>query len=430
MHALDPRWLSISLVLALVVLGCGGNPPPSLDSSRTPATSASVVAAVETDIPDDWQLRGQLPMDYVPGSLTVADLDDALTRGDRAAHDILWLLYWVDRVDESALLEVLTRHGYGGTSFAQAALMAETATTSSDAGPDEPPPGGHNEDSSSLHQKYFSSQYPAGHASEDSRNHDQGISRTWDHQLPVSRQDHDYEISKKFGFGHKEDVSKGYQQHDNDLSKFTHDTQRSKAWPSNHYAEVSHNHPPNEGHQVAVSRIWPPNHTFLYSRGWDPPVHSASVSRGYPPNHQPGSSKNGNVTHDWRLSVQYPQPHGADISRSHALPISRSWPNFPAQHSVRASRTRPPNHFEAVSFSWPPKHLTVVSSTWPANHFEAVSRSWNENDPGLHTTWWTKIVPEGHTWFKSAKDTTEVVKDIKDGEDKKKKPDAGPEAPR
>ncbi len=418
------RCLSLLLLIA-VPLGCGGA------GGTAPTAVAPGPAEIATDlgvqIPDDWQLPGQLPMDYVRGSLSVDDLDRALSAGDPAAHDILWLLYWVDQVDESALLSVLQAHGYGGADGGDpvASLVNRTAAYTADAGTEDPPSGGHDERTSSMHQQYFSSQQGTGHDAEVSRNHDLNISRTWDHQLTVSRQNHDYEISKKFGFGHKEDVSKDYQQHEKDVSKFTHDTKRSNAWPSNHFAEVSHDHPPgDEEHHVADSRIWPPNHTFFFSRSWEPPTHTASVSRGYPPNHAPGSSRNGNVNHDWRLSVQYPQPHTADVSRSHALPISRSWPNFPAKHSVAASRTRPPNHFEAVSFSWPPSHIAVTSSNWPPNHFEAVSKSWDENDPAPHTSWWSRVVPKGHTWFKSAKDTGEVVKDIKDVVGKKKS-DAG-----
>ena len=431
------RLSALALVLAAATLGCGGGTAPTgpsfaSSSAVEPPASPAPDGGLGIDIPDDWQLRGTMPMDYVPGTYSVLDLDAALSRGDRSANDILWLLYWVDRVDESTLLAVLVQHGYAhAMPVAQSARGGSLAdyATASDAGTGDPPSDGHNKDSSSLHQQYFSSQYPGTHDAEDSRNHDLAISRTWDHQLTVSRAEHEWDISKKFGFGHKEETSKDFQNHEDKVSKFTHDWVRSRSWPSNHYAEVSHDHPPgDEGHHIADSRIWPPNHTFQFSKGWEPPVHSASVSRGYPPNHAPGSSKNGNVTHDWRLSVQYPQPHGADVSRSHALPVSRSWPNFPTQHSVAASRTRPPNHFDAVSFTWPKDHLAVTSSSWPSNHFDAVSKSWSENDPGLHTTWWSRVVPPGHTYFQSAKDTGEVAKDIKDLL-KKKKADAGQAQP-
>jgi hypothetical protein len=411
------EWLAWFLGLAAVMLtifglsSCGGrgsDPKSTLQATGDAASDQS-----DPQLTDDLLEVGQFPTDYVRGSYSIADLDLALTRQSAEANDILWLLYWVDRADQAELLQTLQAHGYG-TDDAPT-LRSSSYATAGDGGDDKKKdPPAHTERDSSLHQQYFSSQWGGDHAADVSRNHDLGISRTWDHDLQKSRATHEWEISKKFGFGHKLEVSSEYQYHEKDTSIVHHDTSISASWPSNHFAEVSHDHPPGIDHKAADSRIWPPNHVYFRSSQWPDTDHTASVSRGYPPNHSVYMTKHDETGHDWRLSVQYPQPHASEVSRSHAIAISRSWPTFPTGHSTAASRTRPPNHFEAVSDSWPPKHIAGTSRNWPSNHFAAVSQQWDQNDPGLHSSWWSKVVPPGHTWYDSTKGTVEIGKDIKE----------------
>ena len=418
------RCLSL-LVLIAVPLGCGG--AGGTAPTAVPPGPAESATDLGVQIPDDWQLPGQLPMDYVRGSLSVDDLDRALSLGDPAAHDILWLLYWVDQVDESALLAVLQAHGYGGADGGDpvASLVNRTAAYTADAGTEDPPSGGHDDRTSSMHQQYFSSQQGTGHDAEVSRNHDLNISRTWDHQLTASRQNHDYEISKKFGFGHKEDVSKEYQTHEKDVSKFTHDTKRSNAWPSNHFAEVSHDHPPgDEEHHVADSRnLAAQPHLLLLERLGTPDPHRLGEPRvpAQPRSwlepqreREPRLEAVGAVptaAHRRRLAQSRAsnQPQLAELSRQ---ALGRGQPHAPAE-SLRG---------RLLQLASEPHrgHLLQLAPEPLRGRLQELGRE----HPAPHTSWWSRVVPKGHTWFKSAKDTGEVVKDIKDVVGKKKS-DAG-----